>query len=196
MREHRIASGLAIVALSFSLGVGSMALASHLVVTRSDIVKNAVNGDKVAKNTLTGKDIREGSLDQVRRAARVDGSSIRPFAGGGAHLTNGPLVSLGGLQISYTCGGTDDAPISDVTLRSSVPNANVVVGRVTGAEGFGSSGTLGDPDLDPGETMEVGGGFGHLELTYTTPTGRIVSGHLEYATFNMKCHVHGVLVGA
>ena len=188
------------MALAFSLGLGSMAVANHLVVNRSDIVDNAVNGRVVDNESLTGKDVKEKTFKKVPKAAKVDGASGDHFARFEDYSLDPnketTVMSLAGLRISYKCYRPGDDVAVAINARSSVSDARLLWSVIRGAEGYGNSNTRHEIDFDPGDVVDlkIDSSFGIVNLTYTTPK-QVVAGTLSFLAGSVDCLASGSLMG-
>ena len=108
-RRRPVAEVVALIAIGISITTGG-AVASHLVVKTSDLAKNAINGSKVDNDSLSGKDVKEGSLAKVPSTARVGKSSAKRFKKMTGLTGESPLASLGGLRLTYECVGVSPIP--------------------------------------------------------------------------------------
>jgi hypothetical protein len=197
--DGRFARAVALTAVAFALGLGSMAAASHLAVERSDIVANAVNGPKVAKNSVTGKDVKEKTLRRVPRAASVNGAAPARFAVDTDHLTDGPerdVLKFRGLILSYDCYRPDESVRIVLNARTTVPNARLTYSITTSGVLPGVSGLWQVNDFDPGPrvTVSEGRSFGVMHLTYTTSKA-VVSGIVTLRETSVRCQAEGLLWG-
>jgi hypothetical protein len=186
----------AILSLSIALFAGGGALASHLMVQRSDIVRNAVNGAKVARNTLTGKDVKERTLAKVPRSARVDRSAILKLGRDTETVPKETWKKIGPLRITYQCSPDESGYTVVVLATTSIDNAHIVVGRVSGGEGYGNSDVMKDTNFDTGEEFLLAiSDFGTYTFTYSWSAGHVVAGRLDVDTTGPSCIVHGRAVG-
>jgi len=169
-------------------------------VKRIDLANDAVNSAKVAPNAITGADVAEATLGTVPNAGKVDGLDAARFM---EHITVLPetapvkVAAVGGLEIWAGCN--EDVDNLDhyawLEARSSVADAYVsltvnIASSVT---------TIENADLDPLETQTiVSSSFspGTATLTYSTPTGRVVTGQFGFSGIgNNSCYEHGMLFG-
>ena len=81
--------------------------------------------------------------------------------------------------------------------RTTVDDAYVSVGFVTGADGFGSAHYSDDVDFDKGETFDVDQNrlFGRGTLSYSRAGGVAVAVDYSYDSQGTGCVANGVAIG-
>lgn len=157
-RKHlTYANVLATVAAFLALGGGGLAVASHLTVRGSDIVRDAVRskhikaasvkGRQIAPNAVTGSKVNESTLGTVPNADRVDGSHASAFlrsnAPGvpvaGANVSAGGVLQewfnrLGGMP-TVTVQGTGQYLLTFPGFQAQVSNSIALVSLQSGTSG-------------------------------------------------------------
>ncbi len=174
-------------------------LGAH-VVHKANLHDNAVNGAKVASDSLTGADIKESTLKNVN-AAKISGLSIKRFS---YHVAeNGPvvpLVTVAGFTISASCtSGQVGLTLTSPASESVTPEINGVVTDLTTLLNdnleatFHDStisllaGTDGNDVVGHAEVMNANFGSGAPSLTINYATD-------EFTTFD-ECTATGSVIG-
>jgi hypothetical protein len=110
--RHLRANAIAYLALFVAMGgttYAAIRLPANSVGTKQ-LEKGSVTGAKVAKNTLTGSNIKVSSLGTVPDAAALDGkpaSSFEPSAGALTSVTAGTDLTGGGSSGAVTIGADE-----------------------------------------------------------------------------------------
>lgn len=107
-RHLSYANVVATLALVLAVGAGTAFAASQ--INGRNIVNKSITGAKLKPNTLTGKEIKEGKLGQVKRAK--DATSL------GGVKANGYVKGAGSVQVGRTTGPADPEP--SIPLKSFV----------------------------------------------------------------------------
>jgi hypothetical protein len=194
-RRLTYANVVSTLALVVAVGGGTAyALNGHNTVFSDDVVNGqvktadlgsgAVTTRKVANNSLTARDIDEARL--VAKFGKPTGEA--------AERT---VLTLGGLQVRYSCHTTQSGFQPALSARTLVNNATVQLGFITGAEGAGSSFVSSMNDFDKGATFDLDRGrvFGHGSLIYRNPNGRVVTLTYTFSLGGAACIAAGTAVG-
>ena len=192
---------LALVALAFSLGVGTFAAASHLHVTRSDIAANAVTGPKVARDSISGKDIREMSLGTVPNADAVKGVSIARFRRRTQPQSGSPqsiVVRMAGLTIKSECILVQpDIGFPRLFATTSADHAVIQASVTKGVYGSnGDSYRRLDTDFRPNEPLMLTDVVSEAVISFTYRVGRhVVDGVVSLSYQGPTCKIDGTARG-
>jgi hypothetical protein len=195
-RRRPIAEVVALIAIGISITTGG-AVASHLVVTTSDLAKNAVDGSKVDNGSLSGKDVKEGSLAKVPSTAKVGKSSAKRFKKVTGVTGETLLASLGGLRLTYECVQSGISPVPQIDAKTSIDDAIVTWGLVRGPEGTSEQfwSYIYDLDRNEAQPLDDATASGSLRFTYRA-AGSTISGSLDFSATGSQCIAQGVLLGA
>jgi hypothetical protein len=209
---------VALIALFVSLGgVGYAAISGSSLRDRSvpgkklerravgtvELALGAVTGGRVARDTLTGDDVRESSLGRVPSAATV-GDLRAARVDYRAHSSDPPQVALriGGLTLRGDCNPTLNPLASDIAViaGTSVANSEIQVAYNKSDGNASGSGDryVADNNFDPGDRFDIFEGaddVGQGMLTYSTPTGRHVTVVFQSDDVSVLGGEYGCLLG-
>jgi hypothetical protein len=125
-------------------------------VKKKDLAKNAVDGSKVAPDSLRGGDVRESSLETVPDSECVGGSQVQQIQySANANSQVQQLFSLAGLTVTAECGAPDD---DFVLLTAATDTDDSVISLPNTVWAGGDVGEIAagtDNDFDSGELLEV-----------------------------------------
>lgn len=173
---RRPSAAAAVMILALLVAAGGTATAAVRGQNGNHLIsKHSLSGNRLRNNSVTGKQVKESSLGQVRKAKNattVDGQKIVNFrklvaTGDTTHET---ALSLDGLTLAISCGSTGQP---DVTATSSINGAFMRGTKVSGATAttMGTSVAAGGTPLDIFTTTD---GLGSFILHYLTTSGTFV----------------------
>jgi hypothetical protein len=174
---------VAILALVVALGGTAYAVTS---INGSSLDDHSVRGRKLVNDTLTGTQINESRLGEVRRAGAADtvgGITMRHvfYAPTTANGDPKKLVALGGLTLKAACvpagGGLGMVQILATTTFTHAHLSSVMWNSGGGGQADGLHVT----DFS-GQTEDLtdSNDWGETTFTYTRSGGAIVSGELSF----------------
>src|SRR4051794_26826760 len=153
---------------------------------------DAVDGGKVANNSLTGDDITESSLGTVPNADTVDGLDARAFAyRSNATATVTTLGRLGDLTLKASCPGGALHVTADTARDNSVMHVGLIDTLTNNTLTFGHE----DDDFDAVdngfEVLQDNAAGNHNDsvqgtLTHQTPFSFIGGGSITTVTFQAE----------
>ena len=141
------------------------------------------------------------ALSGALKAESVDGMSAAKFRQSDSPpVAPTKVLELAGMRVRYACEetmrkrGTGASPQLDV--RTTKPNASVILEFTTGVDPAGASFYVDDPDLDPGGDFDLDQGrpFGAGTVTFSRPNGRVVSMSYGFEE-GTECFAHGAALG-
>ncbi|WP_134766889.1 hypothetical protein [Nocardioides sp. 1609] len=195
----RYAAATSTLALVVALGGTSYAAAK---IGTKDIKANAVTGAKVKKDTLTGQDVREGTLGVVPNAAKVNGQTVTKIRYKVPPSTGARVIySQGGLTLTASCSSVYDTALVARTTRSGGSISTFVLGDSDPDPAEPVEGDIEDGGFDPADTFELipaataNANLNLVLFDYVGNDGTVVSGRLVADETN-NCQLHGyVLAG-
>jgi hypothetical protein len=169
---------VALIALAVALGGSAYAAVK---IGPNDIMRGAVRTAH-----LKDEDVKINDIAPIARFRRATGL-----------VTEQTLLRFGSLDLRYACFDDGVTVRVALTARTTVDNAAVDLGFITGADGFGSSHTTSDLDFDTGETFDFDRNriFGSGRLVYSTPAGVVVTVSYGFNSTVSGCFAHGVVTG-
>jgi hypothetical protein len=157
-RHLTFANVTSVLALTVSLGTGTAFAADKLPknsVTSKSIKNGAVTGKDVKNASVTGKDVKDGSLSAADFAAgQLPVTLYAAVIDNGAGVTASLGVNKGALSVSDPAGQNDGLSPYVVTFNRSLSGcvANATVGRSNSS----GNATIGAMDLEvSGSTVEA-----------------------------------------
>jgi hypothetical protein len=170
-------------------------------IRTEDLHDNAVTGGKTKNDTLTGKDIREGSLKTVPNAAKVGSQTVIKISYHRVAPTDVQTIySQGGLTLDAQCYGPGNIAL---TASNSKNNAALVVYGVNDdgtpvvretdfEHSSGGGWDAGDPDVD----MLAGDDADLFAITfnYNAPDATVITGNLVLDETATDCWVTGHVI--
>ncbi len=175
-------------------------------VTRSRIARRAIDSSLVASNSLTGGDIREGTLGTVRNAtnaasaadsAKVGGRTVQKFSFVEAAPTAATTVlAVDGLTLTAVC---DAGPALAVTASTSVGGAFIHSGGTHSAGGTFYAEDDSFDTVDSFDPLQDAGATGSTNLrgtlVYARTDGTVVTADFLAEETATGCVFAGTAVG-
>lgn len=180
------------------VALGGAGYATGLIGT-NQIQNNAITSPKIKDNTVSGKDVQEGSLGQVPKADKANAANtvngVKAFTidyRAASPTGNVVILHAGSLTLTASCAGGNNVA---VTAMTSAANASVYTF-------VGSDATAADPleadteggGLTPGVPFNMlATGDGNVDLVqfyYDTTTGTTITGSFS-VNENPGCAAEG-----
>jgi hypothetical protein len=156
------ALAIAVLALFVALGGVSYSAVANSIGSRA-IKNNSVRSVDVHKDTLTGADITESTLDTVPRAGTALLAGTAQTVGGlklvkvkhrSGDVKNASILNAGGLQLLISCAGGDES----ITARTTVAGGEITVISDDADADDGQTNLIAhnaDTDFKPGDVFDV-----------------------------------------
>ena len=199
-RRLTFANIVAVIALFFAMG----GVAYAAGIDGHSIIKHTTPGNRLIDNTVTGAQVREGSLGKVPKAHQADnsatvaGRTVRTFSKVIATNTTTPqtIISFAGLTLDVACdAGGEPTVRADAFVNGSLLRGTWTAGGNTSGL-WGTSDSTGTPvQVFDGPTNFRGTAAG----AYLTQAGHVVTFELSIDDNNTigdfdGCSVSGSLV--
>jgi hypothetical protein len=185
LRNLRPSPALIVASLALVVAVSGTAYAA---VTIAD---HSIAGRKLINDTLTGAQIKESRLGEVRHAAKADtvgGIIVRKVFYAPKHNSSTPttILHLGGLVMKATCANGD----LEVVMTSTVDHAHLA-SEMWNSAGDGSADGLHHSDFGPNsashlESLGDGNAYGETSFTYTRANGTVVNGQVSFDSSDLN----------
>jgi hypothetical protein len=199
LRSHlTFASVVSLAALFVALG-GTATAVTYVVSSNSQVGPGTISGHKppsgdhsnIIPGSLNGTDLANNAVTASKLGA------VAKFAKRTATASSTKVLSLGGLTVHYQCkfNGTTLEYEPTLTATTTVNQASITLGFISGSQGFSNSYFAADDAFQKGELFDLSQGgqdFAEGTAVYSTPGGSVVNLNFGFDSQAQKCLAHGL----
>ena len=199
LRPHLTYANVMVTILAFIVLGGGTALASFVISSNSQVGPGTISGHKppsgdhanIIAGSLNGTDLANNAVTASKLGA------VAKFAKRTATASSTKVLSLGGLTVHYQCSfnGTTLEYEPRLIATTTVSQASITLGFISGSQGFGNSYFTSDDAFQKGELFDLtqgGSDFAEGTAVYSTPGGSVVNLNFGFDSQTQKCLAHGL----